>query len=154
MRETLLIGIGNRFRNDDGIGGVIIDRLVEMGIPGVRAVEASGEGAGLIELWTGYDDVFVFDAVASGAEAGHIFRIDPVSDPVPTGFFNYSTHAFSLAEAIALSCSLKSLPARLIVYGIEGCNFEHGLDISAAVLSAAAEVVSLVSKELGCTKLH
>jgi hydrogenase maturation protease len=154
MQETLLIGIGNRFRSDDGIGGEIIDRLVKLDLSGVRAVEASGEGAGLIDLWAGYNDVYVFDAVASGAQAGHIFRIDTESDPVPTGFFNYSTHAFSLAEAIELSRNLKSLPPNLVVYGIEGRNFEHGLDISPVVLSAATEVVSLVSKELECTKLH
>jgi hydrogenase maturation protease len=50
MPPLLILGIGNRFRADDGVGPAVAGRLRALGIP---AGEHSGEGAGLMEAWEG-----------------------------------------------------------------------------------------------------
>jgi hydrogenase maturation protease len=99
-----------------------------------------GEPVGLIEEWTGADAVIVVDAVNSGAPAGTIHRLDPLSEPIPAALSQGSTHAFGLAETIELARALDRLPARLLVYGIEGERFEAGDELSPPV-SAAVDVV-------------
>ncbi len=144
----LIIGIGNTYRRDDAVGLVVARRLQEENISGVKISEESGEGADLMEAWQGFATVIIIDAVSSGSQPGTIHRLDAHERPIPENFFHYSTHAFSVAEAIELARVLKKLPPRLIVYGIEGQNFAAGEGLSPEVEKAAAEVFKAVREEL------
>jgi hydrogenase maturation protease len=144
----MLIGVGNEFRQDDGVGLVILRKLQSQIPPGIEIVETSGEGAALMETWQGAKIVYLFDAVLSGAEVATIYRIDARLQSVTTKFFNFSTHGFGVAEAVELARSLNQLPPQLIIYGIEGQNFAAGLGLSPEVQGAAGEVVRRVLLEL------
>jgi hydrogenase maturation protease len=136
---TVVIGVGNAYRSDDA-AGLLVARAVRAARPDVAVREESGEGATLMEAWQGAARVILCDAVASGAAPGTIHRLDAATTPIPTGFFNYSTHAFSVAEAVELARALGRLPARLQIYGIEGAAWAAGQTLSPAV-AAAIEVV-------------
>ena len=71
-----------------------------------------------------------------------------VTAAVPAGFFHYSTHAFSVAEAVELARSLDQLPPRLIVYGIEGENFAAGMGLTSSVEQAVEAVTEQVAAEV------
>ena len=143
-KRILLIGIGNEFRSDDGIGLVIVRQLQNKQISSIVVKEASGEGAALMEAWKGYKSVIIADAVSSGAKPGTIFVIDADKEHVPAKLFHYSTHAFSVAEAIELAREMKLLPPRLLVYGIEGANFSAGTTISHGVQDSVHQVVEQI----------
>ncbi len=102
----------------------------------------------MIEAWQGAAWVMLVDAVHSGASPGTIHRLDARAAPMPTGFFHYSTHAFSVAEAIELTRSLDQLPAHLVVYGIEGANFAAGVEFSPPVEQAVEVVVERIAQEV------
>lgn len=146
--RVLIIGVGNAYRRDDAVGLIVARRLRAQHLDVVRILEESGEGAALMEAWKDADTVVLIDAVHSGVAPGTIHRLDAHAQAIPTGLFHYSTHAFSVAEAIELARALDQLPSRLIVYGVEGENFEAGVGLSAAVKKAAEEVVRLVLREL------
>jgi hydrogenase maturation protease len=114
-RQILVIGLGNDYRGDDAVGRVVARRLKTIEGDNVRVVEESGEGAALIEAWKGADFVVLIDAVHSGGAPGTIHRFDADAQPIPSRFFHYSTHAFSVAEAVELARALGQLPAKLIV---------------------------------------
>jgi hydrogenase maturation protease len=147
-RQILLAGLGNDYRGDDAVGLVVARRLKAIGGDNVRVVEESGEGATLIEAWKGADLVILIDAVHSGGVAGTIHRFDAETQPIPSRFFHYSTHAFSVAEAVELARALDQLPAKLIVYGIEGKTFDSGIGLSAEAEAAADEVLRRVREEV------
>jgi hydrogenase maturation protease len=148
LRKTLLIGIGNEYRSDDGVGLVVAREIHEKLIPLITVKEESGEGAALMEAWQGFQNVFIVDAVSSGAMPGTIFRIDANKETVPAKFFHYSTHAFSVAEAIELARVLNVLPPNLIIYGIEGNNFNAGTTISFPVQQAAHKIIEQIVKDM------
>jgi hydrogenase maturation protease len=143
--DITLIGVGNEFRQDDAVGLVILRHLREQ-FP--NTIEASGEGTALIEYWQNKNIVYLFDAVRSGAQSGTIHRIEAHQQCVPSQFFHYSTHAFSVAEAVELARTLNQLPNQLILYGVEGEVFSIGIGLSALVEQAAADVVKRVVGEL------
>lgn len=143
----LLIGYGNEFRQDDGVGLFIIRELKARHLPWVTLQEYQGEGFALLDLWDGYKSVILFDAVSSGAQPGTIHRIEPFKEPLPK-YLYCSTHAFSLAEVIGLACSLHQLPEQLEIYGIEGKSFSQGQTISGEVRKAAGDVIEEVVKRL------
>ena len=141
----MIIGVGNRFRRDDGAGPVFSERMSGKGI---QAVELSGEGAELMQAWEGAARVILVDAARSGAPVGTIHHFDAHEQEVPSGFFHYSSHQFAVAEAIEMARVLGRLPARLSVYGIEGRDFSYGEGLSPEVSHAIDTLETRVLEEL------
>ena len=81
----------------------------------------------MLDSWVDAEHVIIIDAVLQMGNVGTIHRIDAYKQEVPSGFFNYSTHAFSLAEFIELAGTLDRLPGTLVIYGVEGRDFTMGL---------------------------
>ncbi|MCG3119753.1 MAG: hypothetical protein ALAOOOJD_02264 [bacterium] len=146
--RLLIIGIGNEYRGDDGVGLWVARRLRETLSAPVTIIEQSGEGAALLEAWKDFQNVILIDAVHSGAAPGTIFRFEAHQQAIPTQFFHYSTHAFSVAEAIELARALRQLPARLVIYGIEGKNFAAGIELSPEVDKMTPEVIDRIIQEI------
>lgn len=144
----LVIGIGNAYRHDDAAGLMVARHLKERALISCDVREQIGEGVGLLELWKGAERVVVIDAVQSGAVPGTIHCFHANQNPVPASIFRDSTHAFGLVEAIELSRALKQLPSNLVVYGIEGENFEAGTGVSPAVLDAVNELAEKLPQEI------
>ena len=151
MSRFLVIGIGNEYRRDDGVGLVVARRVLAEAPEGVDVREESGEGVALMDAWTGAKQVILCDAVQSGAAPGTIHRIDAQAQPIPTTFFRYSTHAFSVAEAVELARALGALPPRVLIYGVEGAGYTAGVGLSPVVEAAAGAVVKAILAELGET---
>lgn len=150
---VLLVGIGNEWRGDDGVGPWIVDRLRDLALPGVRTLWAAADGLALLDAWRDAGRVYVFDALRDAAEVGEVLRVDALRQSLPTAS-NYSSHAFGLAEAIELGRTLGQLPAGLIVIGIEGRCFDMGKGLSPEVEAAAKGLVETLRAELAedCVK--
>jgi hydrogenase maturation protease len=143
--SLLILGIGNRFRADDGAGPVVAERLRVLRFP---AGEHSGEGAGLIDAWDGQGRVIVADATQSGTPPGTIRRLDAMEQRLETGLFRYSSHLFGLAEAVEMARALGRLPRDLVIWGIEGGEWGFGESLTPAVDQAADEVVRRIAAEI------
>ena len=152
MTTIKIIGIGNPFRRDDSVGLAAARRLRETCSGAVVVEEASGEGGDLMERWRGCDRVILIDAVRSGARPGTIHRLDASSGPIPKAFFSYSTHAFSVAEAVELARALGRLPRELVIFGIEGLDFSTGEGLTPPVEEALEEVVDNIRHQTSDAK--
>ncbi|MGD9038727.1 MAG: hydrogenase maturation protease [Desulfobacteraceae bacterium] len=147
-RITLVIGVGNELRGDDGVGPFIARKIKAKKMPRTLVEIHVGETTSLLELWADAAAVILLDAVKSGAGAGKIYRLNPRQQSIPSSFFRFSTHNFGLAECVRLAKTLKRLPPCLIIYGIEGKNFENGTGLSPEVEKAALEVTDLVTRDV------
>ena len=113
-------------------------------------MEHHGEGLSLLETWQGFPAVLVIDATRSDQHPGTVQRFEiGRATTLPTGLFNYSSHLFGLAEAVALAQSLNRLPASLVIYGIEGADFTYGEGLTPPVQAAVALVAERIKTELG-----
>jgi hydrogenase maturation protease len=124
--RTLVAGIGNPDRGDDGFGPAVARRLRRQALPGVSVVERRGDILALIGDWQGFAAVVLADAVAPMTEPGRIHRFDLSRRPLPLGSAYRSTHGFGVAEAVELARSLGRLPRRLVLYLAEGARFDWG----------------------------
>jgi len=136
----MVVGVGNRFRGDDGAGLEAAARLRSRA-PELRVLERDGDLAGVLDAWADEDAVIVIDATRSGAPAGTVQRFDVGDAPLPAAFSRGSTHLFGIVEAIELGRALGRLPQRLVVYGIEGLTFTLGQGLSPEVSAAVEDVV-------------
>jgi hydrogenase maturation protease len=143
-----LIGVGNRFRSDDGAGLEVARRLREMHPPGIRIVEEEGEPASLLRSWELVTEALVIDAVEADEEPGALLRFDATANPLPIDLFRPSTHALGVADAVELGRELERLPHRLAVYGIVGENFETREGLSQPVQKTVDALVEELHDEL------
>lgn len=148
METTLLIGIGNEYRSDDGVGLLVARMIRDKKLPSVVVKEESGEGAALMEAWQGFENVILIDAVTSGAKPGTIHRLDVKAETISREFFHYSTHAFGVADAIEMARAMNTLPPKLLVYGIQGENFTAGTNISPVVQKAVKRIIEQIVSEV------
>jgi hydrogenase maturation protease len=142
-----LIGVGNRFRHDDGAGLEVARRLRLARPPGVNILERDGEPTSLLEAWGNAREALVVDGVFSDSEPGTLHRFEVADQPLPAELFRPSTHALGVADAVELARELGRLPDRLVVYGIEGESFEVGEGLTAVVESAVARLVTGLYQE-------
>ena len=146
--RIMVIGIGNPDRGDDGIGPVVAAKLAGRLPPGVALAARSGDMLALIEDWADADALICIDAAAPAGMPGRIHRLDPTVAELPREPVVASSHAFGLAEAIALARALHRAPARIVVYAVEGCQFDGGTPLSPPVAAAADAVADRIVAEV------
>jgi hydrogenase maturation protease len=149
MTAPVVLCVGNTFRHDDGAGAWVALHLRAVA-PEVDVVELDGEPTRVLDAWDGADLAVLVDAASSGAPPGTVHRreLDPAADRLVDSTRTASTHAYSLGDALDLGRELGRLPARLVVYAIEGANFSEGTGVSDAVARASLEVAQTLAAEL------
>jgi hydrogenase maturation protease len=149
IRERwLVVGVGNTYRRDDGVGPYIARLLAERPTPGFAVTEQSGEATALMEAWGDVDGVVIVDAVQGGAPPGTIHRLDAHQAPLATESFRGSSHCLGVIQAIEISRALGRLPVRMTIYGIEGKSFGWGVGLSQHVEHAAHELAEMIVHDL------
>ncbi|MDZ7578312.1 MAG: hydrogenase maturation protease [Candidatus Nanopelagicales bacterium] len=149
MSPVLVIGVGNPYRRDDGVGLAILERLRSQPLDGVEIVEETGEPTALVTRWAGYSFAIMIDAVSSGAPPGTVHRIE-CSDgnwAVPARNSKASTHGLGVAEAVQLGLALNRIPDRLTILGVETKDVANGEGLSPEVAAAVDDVVAAVIAE-------
>ena len=141
MQELLIIGCGNDARGDDAAGLLVARRLQSLG---TNACVQARDALDLIEMWKTADLVILVDAVVAGGPPGQVSFWDGKAAPVEINPFRCSSHSLGVAEAIEMARVLDSLPKQLLIYGIEGSQFEAGTPPSPQVLLAVEKVVKMI----------
>jgi hydrogenase maturation protease len=113
---SLIIGIGNQGRKDDGIGWALVDRIQECGYQGrcEFRYQLNVEDA---ELVAQYETVLFIDATHESLPDGYALReVEPISS------FTFSTHELSPAAVLHLAEDLydqKPTGHLLVIQGYE-----------------------------------
>lgn len=141
--DCVVIGIGNEFRRDDGIGPAVAAELAARGVP---ALICAAEPSAILDAWAGTGLAVLVDA-ADGAEPGRIRRcaIADLNESAPV-----SSHDLGLRQTYELGRALGRFPAALVVVTIDITDTGHGEGLSpavAAALPAAADVVEAILGE-------
>ncbi|HSB87841.1 MAG TPA: hydrogenase maturation protease [Ilumatobacteraceae bacterium] len=139
---VVLIGVGNPWRRDDGVGHEVAKRATGQTTVGHDLVLCDGEPSGLVDAWTDRQLAIVVDATRGSGSPGDV-RV--WHDEAPTASANVTgSHALGAGHALALGKALGRLPARLVVVGIEIDDMSHGRGLSPAVSAAVDEAVGAV----------
>ncbi|WP_079250858.1 hydrogenase maturation protease [Streptomyces amritsarensis] len=154
--RTVVIGLGNEFRRDDGVGwtvaGLLRRRAEEFRLPpGVVVAQCDGDPGRLIELWGDAGLAVVVDACfPPAAEPGRTHRWEEAAGGPPrtTGPARHSTHGLGFAEAVDLGRALGRIPRRLIVYAVEGADLSPGPGLTPAVAGVVPELLRRIRADL------
>lgn len=147
-----VIGVGNEFRRDDGVGWAVIARLRERAVDrplptGTVLATCDGDPAHLIGLWEGTDLAVVVDAAhAHPAHPGRVHRLALDTDALERP--QASSHGLGLGEAVELARVLGRLPGRLAVYAVEGADTALGPGLSSSVEAVVQPLAESIEDEI------
>ena len=144
--RTLIIGVGNADRGDDGAGLAAASYLRKRckHRDDIRVIQHWGESTGLVEAMTGWDEAVIIDAAISGRASGSWRVFDVTASSLPSDLADLSSHGFGISQAIELARALDTLPKRCRVYAIEAAAFDPGAPLSETV----QEAVEAVAEEI------
>ena len=146
--RTVVIGVGNPYRADDGVGPAVVALLERRSVEGAVLARSLGEATELIELWTGADLAIVVDAVlAEPAHPGRVHRLVVHRPPAERGRAA-SSHGLDLGEAVELARVLDRLPGELVLYAVEVDRVGYGEGLSGPVARAAERLAGDIAAEL------
>lgn len=156
MEKTIVVGLGNPFLTDDGVGVIAAYHLQEQfkENPNVYITEASVGGIRLMELLTGYDNAIIIDAlmVDQNVIPGkiHKWTLEDLEQISPTQH-SASAHDTSLVTALQMGAQLgMKLPEEITIYAVEVTNvLDFSTNPTPEVADAIPEVVKMVIQELG-----
>ncbi len=139
----MVIGVGNPYRRDDGIGPSVAAALAVP--PGVAVVTCPAEPTAILDAWDGSEVAIVVDA-AVGGQPGTI-RTGTLDGYV--GDRPVSSHDLSLPQTYELGRALGRAPDALVVVTVDISDAGHGVGLSPAVAAALPVAVRLVERLVG-----
>ena len=150
----LLLGIGHRFRSDDGLGPYVVQQINKKKIEGIVAWELNGDFTNIIDSLGDYQELIVVDAATSGQAKGSYQVINYRKEELPTEWVQSSTHGLGIAEGLQLASVLGVLPDKVTIYAVEAGNLDPGNQLSLEVLKAADRVIAEIEQQLQKASIH
>jgi hydrogenase maturation protease len=148
--DTLIVGLGNPLRGDDGIGIRVIQMLAAEALPeSVEVVEGGTQGLGLVSLMEGWRRVILVDAANVGQRPGGFVRFTPQEARLLGSDGHISIHNAGLRDALLLAETLEILPDEIVIYGMQPANLDWDEDLSPQVEAAMPDLVRSILGELG-----
>jgi hydrogenase maturation protease len=145
---VLVLGLGNLLMRDDGVGLTVLEKLREVAPEGedVEFVDGGTQGLALLGVVSGRSAILVLDAVALGADAGTVHRIDdPLGVAPPRADSAHEANAGELLRAAAL---LGDLPERMAVVGVEPGDTHIAIGLTDPVAGAVDDAVRVAAELL------
>jgi hydrogenase maturation protease len=143
--QALVIGVGNPWRRDDGIGWAVATAARHRLDTDVDVRWCDGEPGRLLDAWVDADLVVVVDATCSNGVPGAIQVLSPSAAEGAQSSARLGTHALGVGQALALGRAVGRLPRSLVIVGIEGHDHGFGQTLSGPVAAAVEPAVELIA---------
>jgi len=146
--KTLILGVGNLYRQDDGVGIKVIQKLIanrnNYDIPPMVSILDGGtEGLGLIEYFKDYEKIILVDAVEMQLPAGEIKVFLSEEAILTINSDSLSTHGFGIAEVLKLAKQL-DINSEIIIVGIQPQSLDFIKGLTKKVELAVDKVVDII----------
>jgi hydrogenase maturation protease len=164
--KTLILGVGNSVRCDDGVGVHVAQQLEDQEIPGELAVAHAGTcGLGVLDLIAGFERLIIVDAIEAGEDPGTVLSLRPDEMDKHAPIHVANPHDTDLITALEAGRRLElDLPSEIFIVAIqiqdtvtfsESCTPE----VAEAIDEACGVAIALASREPGyshssCRDIH
>ncbi|MCP4111466.1 MAG: hydrogenase maturation protease [Desulfobacteraceae bacterium] len=130
VSTTLVIGVGNTLREDDGVGINLVRRLKVCFPSGLNCIEVYEPDIILAQEIAGLDNVLIVDAIVAEDDRPYrIIPLKPAKSFVPSGGF--VTHIFDWSTILAMSKELFAGNPDTKLLGVSAFSFGFSESLSA-----------------------
>ena len=145
---TLILGLGNPLRGDDGLGPRVVEELEQHELPvGVTAIDGGTGGLSLLRYLEEWKRVLIVDVAEVGLQPGQFVRFTPQQARLMEDGCSFSVHGAGLGEALALGHALGRQLAEIVIYGLQPESLDWRQGLSPAVEAGLPALVEAVLEE-------
>ena len=148
-----IIGFGNIFMGDDGIGVRVIEELQKQQIfkdnENIELVDGGTSGVDLVFMLQNTCKAIIIDAVDAGQKIAQIVVFSPqeIKDFKKKIFKSYSLHDIDLAEAFELVKNL-NLPTAIKIIGIKPKKIGYSDKLTPEIEKQIPDIITKVKEEV------
>ena len=154
MTRTLICGVGNKLKRDDGLGPFVIEQLETQTMPpGVDVADYGISGFKCALKLEGYNKVVFVDAISlPGSKPGRLHRLkinkERLMKSPKLSDFSVSMHETDLERIMATAAVLNIYPDEVVIIGCEPSDTAVGLGLTKSVADAVPGIIDLVMQEI------
>jgi len=154
LTRTLICGVGNKLKRDDGLGPFVIEQLETQTMPlGVDVADYGISGFKCALKLEGYNKVVFVDAISlPGSKPGRLHRLkinkERLMKSPKLSDFSVSMHETDLERIMATAAVLNIYPDEVVIIGCEPSDTAVGLGLTKSVADAVPGIIDLVMQEI------
>lgn len=146
--DIKIIGFGNKFRCDDGIGPLVIEELEKLDISknkNIEIIDGSTSGSDLILHLKECPRIIIVDALDAGQDSGEVICINEkdIEKFIDKKMTSLSLHDLDLGDILKVSRALK-IKSDITIIGVKPVNIGFGEKLSPGVREKIPEIVSRI----------
>ncbi|MGC8874809.1 MAG: hydrogenase maturation protease [Chloroflexia bacterium] len=146
---VLILGLGNPWWRDDGVGPAAVEALGRHPLPpGVELLDGGTGGLALLDCIAGREHLLVIDAADLEEAPGTVRRILLEEAVLQRNDGTLSFHQAGLAEVLDLARRLDLAPRNVYLFVVQPARLEPGQGLSVEVQAGLAELLDLVCRTL------
>ncbi len=145
--KTVIIGIGNTLRNDDGVGPYILDKLREKNLPkDIRLVNLESATVDILNAIEGFSKVIIIDSMNFQSKVGkiHEFKLDDLADNKKS----FNLHNIDFKSLFLTAKKINRSPDELKFYCIEIKDTNYEQKLSAEVKKSGDILIKMLLDEV------
>lgn len=144
MRNVIVLGIGNRLMEDDGIGNDIVEELKRReAFPGLRLVAGETDADYCLDVLEGSDLVVLIDAANRGEEPCSVTAL-PLKDILIELPFSRFAHHFDLLHGM----KQRNYKGDGVLIAIEACSIKYHFGLSSQMKAQFPRIVDDVIQHI------
>lgn len=150
-KDIKIIGFGNKYRSDDGVGIRVIEELEKLDFfEDIEIIDGGTSGTDLIFLVKDCRKVIIIDAVDTGQNIGDVvnIKVNDIKEFIKRDYKSLSLHDLNLADIFSLLKALK-INADISIIGVRPKNIDFGDKLSPEIEEKIPEIISIIKKETG-----
>ena len=146
MTKRVLVGLGNPYMRDDGVGRVVAGEFERLSLPDLQVFQDYSPELSWLQEFRGASRVVLVDALMTGAPPGKVttLRLRRQSrslDRLP------NLHSLQVHDVLDLARSV-GVDVPLTLVGVEPADCSPGLGLSDVVRAAVPLIIDAARKEL------
>ena len=153
MHATAIIGLGNLYMSDEGIGPRVVAELLQREEPlqNVDVMDLGMNGFQVVHELAGRRKVVFVDCAVMGEPPGTLRRFTPEEVRTQKVQPATSSHGGDLLQTIRLARDMGDCAEEIVIFGVEPGRVEQGEGLSEELTKRLGEYVEAIVQEVrGC----
>lgn len=149
--DVIIIGFGNKYRSDDGIGIRVIEEIEKLDFfDGLEVLDGGTSGTDLIILARDYKKIIIVDAIDTFTHAEDevvCINAGNIGQPSEKGYKSFSLHDMDLSDTLRIIKAL-GLNTEIVIIGIKPVNTGFGDSLSPEIENKIPRIISMIKEKI------
>lgn len=148
--DVKIIGFGNKYRSDDGIGIRVIEEIRKLDFFNeIEIIDGGTSGTDLLFLAKDCKKIIIIDAIDTGRNTDDVvcIKTGEIEEFIEKDYRSLSLHDLNLSDILKLIKALK-IDTDITIIGVKPINTDFGEHLSLEIENKVPRMISMIKEEI------